>query len=376
MEANTLMQPLVVNVRGSNLEIGRQHAEGALHLRPEVDQWVEAALVKRSPNDPVAQERLGEVTAAWERLTPGTLDQIAGMAEVYDVPAHGLLTAVLETYLSSRDHEPGPPDGCTALAVSGGGHPMLAKNRDNDRRFLNMQTVLRAQPESGHAWLALSTAGAPGVHSSGVNELGLCVADTHVPSSDVGPGVPRFSSMMHLLEQCATVAEAVEHVLGTRQMGLGTLTLVDARGDVAVVECAYSGSRVLPDTAGVGAERAVVATNHFVSPGLSSSLLVSEAGTPGASSRGRWARARQTLSRWAEEEPGVSADLRELAASHVDEDGTNPASLCQHGSSLKAETISTAIYDSIDRRLDLCIGNPCTATFSSVWLTDPSPAAE
>lgn len=368
------MQPLVIDVRGSDLEIGRQHAKGALHLRPAVAEWVETALGKRRPDDPVIQERLGEVSRAWQRLTPGTLDQIAGMADVYDLPEQGLLTAVLETYLSSRDQEPGPPDGCTAFALSGGGHPMLAKNRDNDRRFLGMQTLLRAHPDEGHAWLALSTAGAPGVHSSGMNELGLCIADTHVPSTDVGPGVPRFAAMMHVLQQYSTVAAAVDYIVHTPQMGLGTLTLVDAHGEVAVVECAYSGSQVLPDTVGGGAERAVLATNHFVSPALSSSLLEPEAGTPGASSRGRWARARQTLSRWAEEVPNDGAALRALAGSHVGGSGTDPASLCQHGPGLRAETISTAIYDSVDGRLDLCLGNPCTATFTSVWLTDPAPA--
>lgn len=367
------MQPLVIDVRGSDLEIGRQHAQGALHLRPAVAEWVEAAVEKRRPDDPVTQERLGEVTSAWQRLTPGTLEQIAGMADVYDLPAQGLLTAVLETYLASRDHESGPPDGCTAFAVSGGGHPMLAKNRDNDRRFLGMQTVLRARPDDGHAWLALSTAGAPGVHSSGLNELGLCVADTHVPSTDVGPGVPRFAAMMHLLQQCSTVAEAVDYLVRTPQMGLGTLTLVDAGGDLAVVECAYSGSTVLPQAVGVEPGRAVLATNHFVSPALSSSLLEPEAGTPGASSRGRWSQASQTLSQWAVEMPSDTRALRRLAGSHVGEGGSDPASLCQHGPGLKAETISTAVYDAVDRRLDLCLGSPCSAPFTSVWLNEPLP---
>lgn len=366
------MHPLVIDVRGSDLEIGRQHAQGSFHLRPAVAEWVEAALEKRRPDDPVVEERLDEVTRAWQLLTPGTLEQIAGMADVYDLPAHGLLTAVLETYLASRDTEAGPPDGCTAFAVSGRGHPMLSKNRDNDRRFLGMQTVLRARPEHGHAWLALSTAGAPGVHSSGMNELGLCVADTHVPSADVGPGVPRFAAMMHLLQQCSTVAEAVEYLAQTPQMGLGTLTLVDAGGDLAVVECAYSGSKVLPRAVGAGPDRAVLATNHFVSPVLAGSLLEPEAGTPGASSRGRWGQARQTLSQWAMEMPSDTSPLRRLAGSHVGDDGTDPASLCQHGPGLKAETISTAVYDSVDRRLDLCLGTPCSAPFTSVWLAEPS----
>ncbi len=369
------MDPLVIDVGGSNLEMGRQHARGALHLRSDVAAWVEAA-VERHPNDePSTADRLDEVVDAWERLTPGTLDQITGMAEVYELPTRGMLTAVLATYLDSARRNPGPPDGCTAFAVSGA-HPVLVKNRDNDRRFLGMQTVVRANPDEGHSWLALSTAGAPGVHSSGMNTEGLCVADTHVSSTDVGPGVPRFSAMMHLLEQCTTTDEALDYLVATPQMGLGTLTLLDAGGLVAVVECAYSGSVVLPTgtTHEARTGDAVFATNHFVSPDLSDSLFEPESGTPGANSRARWGVVRDALAGWAASPRQGTSAVRELAGSHLAGDGdlgTVQGSVCQHGRGLKAETISTVIYDPLQRRLDLCLGSPCSESFTPVTFTQP-----
>lgn len=356
--------------------MGRQHAQGALHLRPDVAAWVEAALEQHPLEDPVTAQHLDEVLDGWQRLTPGTLDQITGMAEVYELSVRGMLTAVLATYLDSLEQTPGPPDGCTAFAISGA-HPLLVKNRDNDRRFLRMQTVLRASPAHGHGWLALSTAGAPAVHSSGMNTEGLCVADTHVSSTDVGPGVPRFSAMMHLLEQCTTTDEALDYLLATPQMGLGTLTLLDADGRVAVVECAYSGSVVLPGAPEMESDvGAVFATNHFVSSGLSSSLIEPVSGTPGANSRARWAVVGDALTGGAMGTTVSTAAVRGLAASHVTgagAPGTEQGSVCQHGPGLRAETISTVIYDPVERRMDLCLGHPCSEPFTRLSFTEPAP---
>jgi hypothetical protein len=371
------MKPLVIDARGTDLEIGTQHARGALHLRSEVARWVEAALERHPPGDPATEGRLDEVTEAWRSLTPGTLAQIEGMAAVYELPERGLLTAALQTYLHSLDQVDGPSDGCTAVALPTA-HPLLAKNRDNDRRFLGMQTVLRVQPERGHGWLALSTAGAPGVHSSGLNTEGLCVADTHVPSSDIGPGVPRFAAMMHLLELCTSTGEALDYLSRTPQMGLGTLTLLDADGHAAVVECAHSRSVVLHETrAGSGDSGAVVATNHFVSPQLAGALLDPRAGTPSASSHARRRAVRNAFAAWTTGAPPDESDVRELMGSHVDPGMTASGqlgSVCQHGPGLEAETISTAIYDPVERRLDLCLGTPCSERYTRLSFSEPPPS--
>lgn len=371
------MKPLVIDARGTDLEIGTQHAQGALHLRAEVARWVEAALDLYPSGDPVTERRLDEVTETWQRLTPATLAQITGMAAVYELPERSLLTAALQTYLHSLDRVQGPSDGCTAVALSTP-HPLLAKNRDNERRFLGMQTVLRVLPERGNGWLALSTAGAPGVHSSGLNTAGLCVADTHVPSSDVGPGVPRFATMMHLLEQCTTTGEALDYISRTPQMGLGTLTLLDADGHAAIVECAYSNSVVLHQTRSDGSgSGALVATNHFVTPALAATLLGPRAGTPSASSHARRNAVRATFSAWAVGGPPDESDVRQLMGSHADPTATasaEPGSVCQHGQGLEAETISTAIYDPVERHLDLCLGTPCSEPFTRISFTEPPPS--
>src|SRR5699024_6002214 len=159
---------------GDDLTIGRAHAAGSMGMRRAVAEFAAVTREAYPATEPSVRRRVDEVRQAWQELTPGTLAQIQGMAEVYRLPADDLLTTVLGTYLMSGDRTAGgtsvgssdvPPDGCTTVALTGG-RPLLAKNRDNDPRYLDLQTVLRVRPEHGYRWLALSTAGAPGVHSS------------------------------------------------------------------------------------------------------------------------------------------------------------------------------------------------------------------
>lgn len=355
-------QPLVIDVRGSNVEIGQQHAAATQHLRPAVEEWVGSQLAEH-PLVPETARQIDEVETAWRDLTPGTLEQLDGMGEVYGIPPRELLVAVLGTYLRSRARAAASSDGCTTFAV-GRPAPILVKNRDNDPRFLSMQTVLRVVPEDGMRWLGLSTAGAPGAHSSGMNEAGLCVADTHVPAADIGPGMPRFSSMMHLLEQCATTDEAIQLLLTTPQMGLGNLTLVDRDGERAVVECGFRKTVVRTDV-----DAPAVATNHYVSSFLSVSLLEPADGPHGLDSRARYQRVLGAL---ASADGVVAHDTRwaqDLAAWHGapdDAEGDETSSLCEHGPGVTSETISTAIYDPVGMSLDLCIGRPCSAPFSRI----------
>lgn len=372
------MKPLIIDIEGAGREVGRQHAQGAIGLREEVAAWVGSAVEAHPLSSATVRGRLDEVVRSWEQLTPATLDQVAGMAEVYDLSVDDLLVAVLGAYLRSRDRAHGPAEGCTTFATTGES-PLLVKNRDNDVAYLHLQTVLRVRPPQGHPWLALSTAGAPGVHSSGMNDVGLCVVDTHVPSSDVGPGVPRFSSMMHLLEQCSTTGEAVDYLLATPQMGLGNLTLLDAQGAAAVVECGYNSTVVAmatggPDESPTGGPDespagGVLATNHHITPVLAGCLLEPPEGTPAANSRARRDVVETFLTC-----PGATTDLaavKELVASHVGDDGTGnaPGSVCQHGPDLKSETIATTIYDPVGRHLDLCLGRPCTDPYVRIAVT-------
>ena len=369
------MQPVVIDAGGTDRQIGRAHALGALALRPAVADWVRASQATHPLSDSSVRRRVEEVVQAWQELTPATLEQVSGMVDVYEVDFDELLVALLATYLKSGDRaagrgatgpaEMGSLDGCTTLAITGP-NPLLAKNRDNDLRFLNMQTVLRVEPERGHRWLALTTAGAPGVHSSGMNELGLCVADTHVPSTDIGPGMPRFAAMMHVLERFSTTAAAVEFLTSTPQMGLGTITVLDEGGQASVVECGFRNTVATPGTraADGSAAAGVAATNHYTHPLLSSCNIAPEDGSPAVSSLTRRARVDALLSRNRVDRTAVL----EVLSSHIAFDGSHGqvGSVCAHGPTEQSETISTVVLDAVGRHMDLSLGRACNGTFSRI----------
>ena len=67
--------------------------------------------------------------------------------------------------------------------------------------------------------------------------------------------------MMDLLQHCETVKEAI-HYLPTRpHFGDGSVTVLDARGDMAVFEIAHSVQAVRQSDQGF-----VASTNHFTAP--------------------------------------------------------------------------------------------------------------
>lgn len=370
--------PQIINVAGDDDTLGRIHAQATIHLQNQVAQWVASVEQAHPLNDPVTAQRVGEVIDAWWDLTPATLHQVEAMAEVYRLPKRSMATAVLGTYLRSLQRVGDYSDGCTTAATP---NALLMKNRDNDPRFLGMQTLLRVSPDQGYSWLGLSTAGAPGVHSSGMNETGLAIADTHVPSRDIGPGVPRFSSMMHVLQECGSTSQAVDYLLETPQMGLGTLTIVDDSGDAAVVECGFSHSAVVDPTLTPGViPGAVLATNHYVTPTLAFATLPPDDTSADADSQARRTTVLSSLTPQNHPHGVEEADLRALASHHVwpesgqDRDIPTSGSLCRHGGSDKPGTISTTIFSPKNRTMDVCFGTPCSAPFFRIGFHgDPTP---
>ncbi|WAX55154.1 C45 family peptidase [Jatrophihabitans cynanchi] len=343
-----MSQLATVEATGDGNRIGRAIAAATSHLRAEVAQWCHSALAAYAPDEPGVRASLHELRTMLEEHSPSTLGQVEGMARGYGVPADGLLVAVLATYFASADI-PGGDRGCSTFAVRGaaGRPPVLAKNRDSDQRFRSMQTIVRVQPAAGYEWLALSTAGAPAVHSAGINERGLAVADTHVPSTDVGIGLPRFSLMMHALEQCGTTDEAIAYLESVPRMGFGNLILADAEGAVAVVECGHSRLAVIEPA---GDE--VCATNHFVSDGLAGTCRHPAGSAEGLDSRARRRRLAVDLA----DADRLAGDP--LGALSVHE---QPGATCVHGDEGSGWTIATVVAHPDQRSMAIGVGTPCRA---------------
>lgn len=352
----------IVDVAGDQFEVGRQHGEAVRDLRhllqPVMCRPLTAAASEVRER---SHRRLARLQAVLAVHSPATVAQLEGIASGLEVPATDLLGWVASAYVYTKDED----GGCSAWAASGvaasDGKPLLVKNRDQPGESLALQFVIRVRPTGGLSWAAVTTAGAPGVHSSGMNAAGLAIADTAVPSRDVGPGLPRLSLMQHVLEAHETVGSALAYLAAAPMMGAGNLVLADAAGTIAVVECGFTARGMSRRDGGV-----LTSTNHFDSAALAGAYAPSAGSNAEISSRGRYDRVAEALD--ARSAAVDSRFARDLMADH----GSPAASVCQHSRpAAPSETISCVIFRPADGVMEICDGHPCSVEFVTIPVVAP-----
>lgn len=260
----------ILTLEGTHYEMGLQHGALTMPWRPLLLRRIRRRLEKLPPH-PLMDRWYDDVVALLARVAPEFLQYAEGQATALGIARDLLLRFSLASYLEDRSKQPigVVSEGCTAWAAGPGwtenGQPLLAKNRDQSLDQLGLQWVVYARPANGYRYFGVTTLGWPGLASSGFNAAGLAVADTHVPSTDLGPGLPRWWLMMSVLEHCQTVGEALDYLTSVPRLGNGNLVLADVQGAIAVFEegHANAGIRKPEDE-----QDYLVATNHFVTDAL------------------------------------------------------------------------------------------------------------
>lgn len=347
----------IVDVDGDDYEVGAMIAEATMTARDDLADLIGETLGRHPLSDAYVRDTIDGLRAVLSTHSPGSLEQITAMAAGYGIPENEILVWLLGTYFGSATAD---DEGCSVFAWQDGladGSAQVAKNRDSDLRLQHLQTVVRVRPRLGNSWAALSTAGAPDVHSAGVNEAGLAIADTHVPSRDVGIGLPRFTLMRHVLEKCLSVRDALAYVQSVPRMGFGNLVLADEH-DRAVVECGHTQIAVLRD-----AGRYVAATNHFVTPILSTTCWFGPETPRGRDSRAR----RESLERQLSESGARGVAQADILASH-----SGPGPLCVHAGPRGYGTIARVVLNPQARSLTTTIGTPCAGESQTVTVLGTS----
>ncbi len=347
------MTPLCL--RGDHHDMGWQHGQQVLRLRDRIIETMDArlrALGRREGEEAT----LRELERAWQTIAPSTLAMLRGMAEALTIPFSRLFEYTAAAYLDDLRRGAASGEGCTVWAASGratrDGSPILTKNRDYAITHLPLQTLAYAAPRRGYRHVYVTSAGSPGVFSSGLNEQGLAVADTHVPSRDIGPGLARYTLMMTLLEEHTDVASALAYLREVPQMGAGNLVLADAKGGLAICENGYRRQGLIPPV-----EDALVATNHFASAELCGAYLE---GLDGA--RADSLARRETVRAALQAAQGV-LDVEYAKALMARHAGQGPA-LCRHQAAEDSGTISSVIFLPAERRLLFCNGSPCQGPYT------------
>jgi hypothetical protein len=348
--------------------MGRQHGFQVVRLRPLIVEAIKArfAQIRSDGPDERFESLMQETAEVLQEIDPPTLEMIRGQAEALGLEFDALLRYDLVSYLRddliARQTASSANEGCTTWAAVGSatadGKPLLVKNRDYRPEHLPLQVLVTASPAVGYRYIYGASAGSPGVFNSGMNQRGLAVADTNVRSTDIGPGLPDYSLMMHILEEHDTVRSAVDYLTSVPRMGRNNLILADAKGDVAVIELGYHHFAIVEAQNGI-----VVNTNHFVSPSLKESFVDCNPPRVKGKSFHRYDLVRREL-----EAARGSIDVafaQRLMATHA-----GPlASICRHLElDGQSATISTAIYQPARRTLRVCHGYPCESPYHTVTL--------
>ncbi len=348
----------VLSLHGDHYQMGLQHGKQVCDLRPLILTTIGARLEALTRTGGLDMPVLDEVKRVWETHARSTLMMVEGIADALQIPLERLFQYVAASYLEDLLLAKTQPEGCTVWAASRSatrdGAPILVKNRDYYEGHIPLRVIAYAALREGYRSIYVTSAGSPGVFSSGMNERGLAIADTHVSSRDLGPGLARFTLMMNILERCASTADALAYLKSVRCMGAGNLILADADGECAVVE---NGFRVCGFITPL--QDIVVATNHFVSAELRDANVLRNS-TTYDETRARYEIARALL----EQARGALdvAHAKRIAAHH------GATALCRHRPINDADTISAAIYLPARRQLLFCNGWPCQGSYERYTL--------
>jgi hypothetical protein len=332
-------------VLGDAFERGFQQGAVAPHLSGHVRGWIERRVARADAalaNDN-AKEAARQLTLFADRHCPDALAEARGIAEAFGLPAQD----VFKSWHAAAYLQAG--GGCSLIAWSDGRRALLAKTRDVPSDTLAIQSVCRqrsADFRAGHI-VSLSALGASAAASSGVNEVGLALADAAMPTRDHGPGILRYFLMQRLLERCRTVREAIEEIRSVPHAGGGSLVLADAGGTIAAVELGHRSLGVELKAQGV-----IARTNHHLDPALAPACMEPAHSEAGKNSRARLARIRGGM-----ENAGLAPSpdmLTTLMSAHGD------GALCRHAAPTSdIETISLAILNPAERALTVSDGPPC-----------------
>jgi predicted choloylglycine hydrolase len=354
----------VLSLSGDPRSIGQQHGEQVADLRPQIQASIQERLAGLHQPGADLAPYINKITQVWEQYAPDTLEMLMGIAEALDIEWGEYITYTIASYLTDRLKQARINEGCTTWAAGVNftldGAPILAKNRDYHPDHQPLQCLARVQPAGGYPYLCLTSAGSPGVFSSGINSAGLAVADTYVGSNDIGPGIARYSLMMNLLEKFSRVQDTINYLYTRPHSGAGTITLADAQGDLAVFEIAHSVQAVRqPD------EGFIISTNHFNAPEMRSRWVDTESPQLQGNSLERFKHVENAL-RSARGQVDIPWS-QTLMAEH----GTVLSAICRHSEIDSCSmTVSSTIF--LPRQASLYVANglPCQTPFELFHVID------
>lgn len=165
----------------------------------------------------------------YEKYYPEILDEMKGLANGQKDSYEDLYTFLISMYCFELNNH------CTCIAFKDKDHIMFGRNSDFlvslEKYYMNCIYQL----ENAYSFNGNTTAFIE--IEDGVNEYGLAVGLTFIYPTIIKVGFNAGILVRYLLEKCKTTEEAIQRLKKIPIASQQTLTIADANGDIAVVEC-------------------------------------------------------------------------------------------------------------------------------------------
>ena len=352
----------VLDLKGSPLEIGRQHGEQVRELvqdnvRFYMDLWQHMGGVGR-------KKILSDVEAFVpfiERYDGDLVEEMRGIAEGAHLEFGEIAALNARTELTfsclPNTLKDSPSGGCTSFGllpeVTENGHLMLGQNWDWRAEASQTHVILRIQQE-GKPSIAMhaeaGTVGHRGINSSG---LGVCINYIRSESDDFHPGLPFLIKLRGILNS-TRMSDALKMLM--TYVGPNSMNMVIGQQDGEIVDV----ENLPNDLLFVYPQDGILThANHFESP----MLRVRDTGKstlPDTVFRSR--RLRRLLS--ARRGRLNVETIREAMTDHF----SYPDSICRHPDERSPkidqwQTLSSLILDLTDLTLRYTDGPPCSGPY-------------
>lgn len=276
----------------------------------------------------------------YEREYPEILEEIRGIAEGQEMSYQKLLTFLLSMYCFQFDNH------CTCIAFKNENYTLLGRNSDFlvclEKLYMNCLYNL----DSSFAFNGNTTAFVQ--MEDGMNQFGLAVGLTFVYPKVRKYGFNAGMLVRYILEKCQTTKQAICFLKRIPIASQQTITLLDAKGDMAVVECNPYIVKVLEPR---DQDHFIAATNNFHSKEMADYCNFE---IDDWYSEKRYQVAYHALKIHQNE---LSLDtVRNILAGKY-------GFMCQYDRKKGADTVWSVIYDTKNKRIYRVEGNPSRKQF-------------
>lgn len=338
-----------IEVSGSNFDMGyavgsvfRNDILRMLEIRKE--WFTHLKQIAHDQNNQLYNQFLEKATEAY----PQYVNELKGMAEGSGIPFEDLFILNCQSELSAiAKQTEGEHDACSSIYTINEDEMIFMHNEDGHRANSEFMFVVKAFPESGINFVALSYPGLLLGNGPAMNSKGIVQAVNYISSTQAKIGIPRYFINRAILES-QSLDEAVSIACNPDRAFSYHHNLMSMKDKkwLSLELTPYDSCLITP-------HHLYVHTNHLISDKLAASPQNDE--YVSTSSMNRYLALQEEIS----DREDTRIDLKEglkMLSSHR----YAPFSPCRHPEGeVKGITLATAVVDLSRGKFMLFKGNPC-----------------